>query len=275
METLKNYLTNNNECWDGHIHLFDHSGYIDLSLIDEKYKCVCFADIVFKQLNKYNDNKIISYYDDFINKYYDHSKHTLLATGITSDEIIEIYNKYPNIIKGFGELKCYSEFKYGKLPYADLKWIMPLLEFNKTLKLPVYIHYELIDDKCYKVFEQLLKDYPEIPFVLCHCGMVDNETNNDKIYEFIMLLMQKYSNLYFDISYTASKYLLNNTNRLIMMLNLYKNRIICGSDINPIIKGSRFADNSKQYSNNRYSELKKLLKLVDNTAVIKKLFKIT
>ena len=68
METLKKYLTKNNECWDGHIHLFDHSGYIDLSLIDEKYKCVCFADIVFKQLNKYSDKKIISYYDDFIHK---------------------------------------------------------------------------------------------------------------------------------------------------------------------------------------------------------------
>ena len=274
METLKNYLKHNTEYWDGHIHLFDHSGTIDLSLIDEKYKCVCFADIVFKQLNKYSDKKIISYYDDFINKYYDESKHILLATGITSDEIIEIYNKYPNIIKGFGELKCYSEFEDGKLPYADLKWIMPLLEFNKALKLPVYIHYELIDDKCYKNFEQLLKDYPEIPFILCHCGMVDNETNNDNIYEFIMLLMQKYSNLYFDISYTASKYLLNNTNRLIMMLNLYKNRIICGSDINPIIKVSRFVNNPKQYSNNRYSELKKLLKLVDNTTVIKKLFRI-
>lgn len=275
MESLKKYLTNNIECWDGHIHLFDHSGYIDLSLIDDKYKCVCFADIVFKQLDKYRDKKVVSLYDNFINNYYNPKKHILLATGITADEIIEIYKKYPNIIKGFGELKCYSEFDEGKLPYADLTWIKPLLEFNKVLNLPIYIHFDLNKDSYCSEFESILKQYSNMPIVLCHCGMVDNKENNDKIYEFILSLMQKYSNLYFDISYTASKYLLSNINRLITILNLYKNRVLCGSDINPVIKVSKYVDNPKNHSKEQYSKLKKLLKLVDNTTVIKKLFKLT
>lgn len=275
METLKNYLTNNNECWDGHIHLFDHSGYIDLSLIDDKYKCVCFADIVFNKLKKYKDDDVISYYTEFINNNYDSNKHILLATGISPENIIELYNTYPNIIKGFGELKCYDSFKNGALPFGNLDWLNPILDFNITLNMPVYIHYDLNTIERRNEFESLLQKYSNMPIVLCHCGMVDNTIDNDKIYDFILLLMQKYSNLYLDISYTASKYLLSNINRLITIINLYKNRVLCGSDINPVIKVSEFVDNPKQYSKKRYSELKKLLKLIDNTTVIKKLFGIT
>jgi hypothetical protein len=84
---------------------------------------------------------MISLYDEFINKCYNPSKHILLATGENSKDIISIYERYPNIIKGFGELKCYSEDINRKLPYGNLDWIKPVLEYNKDFGFPVYIHY--------------------------------------------------------------------------------------------------------------------------------------
>ena len=68
---------------------------------------------------------MIDLYDEFINKCYDPYKHILLATGENSKDIISIYERYPNIIKGFGELKCYDSYKDIKLPYSDLEWIKP------------------------------------------------------------------------------------------------------------------------------------------------------
>lgn len=274
METLKNYLKENTEYWDGHIHLFDHSGTIDLSLIDTKYKCVCFADIVFLREQYYNNGLMVKYYDNFINKYYSADKHILLATGNNSEDIITIYKKYPNIIKGFGELKCYDKYKEGELPYANLNWIKQLLEFNKSINLPVYIHYDLDIIKHRITFEELLKKYDKMPIVLCHCGMVDNNDINKEIFDFIYSLIIKYNNLYLDISYTANKFLLNNKYNLVKLFN-YSDKILCGTDLNPVIKTSEFVDNPKQYSINKYSELKLLSKYINNTNTIKKLFNLT
>ena len=271
MKSLKKYLTNNSECWDGHIHLFDHSGYIDLSLIYDKYKCVCFADIVFKQLDMYRDKKVISLYDNFINNYYNSKKHILLATGITAGEIIEIYKKYPNIIKGFGELKCYSEFDGGKLPYADLTWIKPLLEFNKELNLPVYIHYELANDKYCKVFKDILSEYPKMPIVLCHCGMIDDKTKNADIHSYILSLMNKFDNLYLDISTCKTRqFYLDNLNYL-MQLNF--NRVITGSDINPIAKTSNIFNDDKKFKATCYTQMNNIYKYIKCSG-INRLFKL-
>ena len=122
---------------DGHIHLFDHNGIIDSTLIDTSKRCVCFADIAFRYLDRYKNGEIIKYYEYFINHYYNPTKHILLATGINSDEIIAIHKKYSQYIKGFGELKCYDKWKEGRLPYGNLNWIKPILD---TLILKVKLN---------------------------------------------------------------------------------------------------------------------------------------
>lgn len=259
---------NTQSYWDGHIHLFDHNGFINKDLINPTHKCVCFADIAFRYLDKYLNNEIINYYDDFITKYYDPTKHILLATGITSEEIISIYKKYPTYIKGFGELKCYNKWKNDKLPYDDLKWIQPLLNFNQKLKLPIYIHYNLDNPKRRKVFEKLLNIY-DMPFVLCHCGMVDN-FDNQYIYSFVKDLLNKYQNLYIDISYFNScEFFLSNPG---LLLQLPLDRIIIGSDINPIIND--VVENPIRQKDDCYKNMINLYQYYDFSKSIKQLFNI-
>lgn len=252
---------------DGHIHLFDHNGIIDNSLIDTSFRCVCFADISFKYINNYKDKKMIELYDDFIKNQYDSSKHILLATGENADDIISIYKKYPNIIKGFGELKCYNEYIHGKLPYGNLDWILPLLDFNKSIGLPVYIHYNLENNKNIKIFLDLLNKY-KFPIVLCHCGMY-KECNYNFIHKTMLQLTNEYNNLYLDISYYASEYYLNNINKL---LKLNSNKIIIGTDINAVI--GRIKNEPIKYVSKLYNNFYKLHKLGNFNTAIKYIFKI-
>lgn len=235
MKNLKTYLTNttNPDVWDGHIHLFDHNGVIDKFLIKD-YKCVCFADIVFRYKEQYDDGKMIEYYDDFITNHYDSSKHILMATSNNADDVISIYKKYPNIIKGFGEFKCYDKWKEGQLPYGNLEWIRPVLEFNKTLNMPIYIHFNLDTHKHREELDKTLTEFCNMPIVLCHCGMVDDEDMNLDIHMFVRELMLKHNNLYVDLStHKTRNFYIKNVNCL---YQLSANRIIVGSDINPIVK---------------------------------------
>ena len=268
MKTLKTYLADNRI--DGHIHLFDHSGTIGGDLIRASYKCVCFADVAFRHIDEYADHKIVKYYEDFITNDYDPSKHILLATADNSEDIIEIYRRFPQYIKGFGELKCYSEWKEGPLPYGNLQWIRPLMEFNRGLKLPVYIHFNLDSIEHRDEFVQLLKDYADIPIVLCHCGMVKKKAMNSDIFEFVRSLMLRYSNLYVDISKKEScSFFISNLNKLLMLPN---SRLIVGTDINPIIQ--EVINDPKRYSDECYRLVNRLHKYIDNSAV-SRLFNLT
>lgn len=275
MKTLYNIIQNNNvepvnSNIDGHIHLFDHNGFINKSLIDTSKKCVCFADIAFRYLEQYKHGEIVKYYDNFIKHYYNPTKHILLATGVTSNEIIDIYKKYPQFIKGFGELKCYSKWKEGKLPYGNLRWIKPLLEFNKDIKLPVYIHYNLDNKSSRQKFEELLKEYSDFPIVLCHAGMVENFDNNI-IHNFIRDLISRYNNLYVDISTIKTReFYINNPGKL---LELNANRIIIGSDVNPII--SDVIDKPIDFVNNCYNQVDELHKYGKFDKAINKIFNIS
>lgn len=269
MQTLSQYLIQDHI--DGHIHLFDHSGVIDSSLIKSSYKCVCFADIAFRYHSKYDGDSIIEYYDDFIYNHYDPQKHILLATGIDADTIIKLYKTYPQFIKGFGELKCYDRWKEGDLPYGNLEWIKPVLEFNRSLNLPVYIHFNLDSIEHRSEFENLLKQYSTMPIVLCHAGMVDKNSINDEIHMFVLGLLKTYNNLYVDLSLIKTqRYYLLNTNKL---LQLPSNKVIVGSDINPIIK--EVLNNPKNYANQCYAYLNKISKFANYQDNINKLFGIT
>lgn len=271
MKTLQNYINNTIDkgLWDGHIHMFDHTGYINQDLINTDYNCVCFADIVFKFENEYNDHRIIDLYDEFISKHYNYHKHILLATGNNADDIISVYQKHPDVIKGFGELKCYGEGVNGKLPYDDLNWIYPVLEFN-TMNLPVYIHYDLNIADHQMQFETLLRNFPNIPIVLCHCGMCE-DCNKDFVFEFVKEAQDNYDNLWIDISkHESCDFFLRNPNKL---LQLDQNKIIIGTDINPILDYSVVIDDPYRYSVKCYDNVKRLRRLVDYTKNIKQLFK--
>lgn len=266
MKNLYNYVIEKDKI-DGHIHLFDHEGIIDQSLIDTSKKCVCFADISFKYIDKYKGNNMISLYDNFINNYYDPSKHILLATGENAEDIISIYEKYPNIIKGFGELKCYSEYIHGELPYGNIDWIKPVLEYNKDLELPVYIHYNLENIERVVNFTSILKEY-DFPIVLCHCGMHD-DCDNNFIHETIIDLMKTYNNLYVDISYSAVDFYLNNPNKLLEFDN---KKVIIGTDINPVIY--RRINNPIEHSLKLYDKFYKLHRFGNFNTAINNIFNI-
>jgi hypothetical protein len=269
MKNLYKSILDNDKI-DGHIHLFDHDGIIDSTLIDTSKRCVCFADIAFRYLDKYKNEEIIKYYDTFINNHYNPLKHILLATGTNAEEIIAIHKKYPQYIKGFGELKCYSEWKGGKLPYGNLEWIKPVMEYNRKFKMPVYIHYNLDSEKHRVEFENLIKKYQEMPIVLCHVGMVEDYDNNI-IHNFVRELLYKYSNLYIDLSTIKTRdfYI----NYLEKLLELPYNRIIIGTDINPII--STVIDNPKEFSKNCYDQMYQLYNVGNFNNTISNLFKLT
>ena len=264
MKSLYESILDNDKI-DGHIHLFDHDGIIDSSLIDTSKRCVCFADISFRYIDRYKEAGLIDIYDEFINKSYDPSKHILLATGENAKDIIAIHKRYPDKIKGFGELKCYSEYMHGKLPYGNFDWIRPVLDYNKDLGLPVYIHYNLEDLKRVADLTHLLKEY-NFPIVLCHCGMYDG-CDNDLIHETLIDLMNSYNNLYVDISYTAVDYYLNNLNKLLQLDN---KKVIIGTDINCVIE--RRIDNPSEYTKKLYDKFYKLHKFGNFNFAIKTIF---
>lgn len=272
MKNLKTYFTSKpkSDKWDGHIHLFDHTGVIDNTLV-KNYNCVCFADIVFRYEDQYDDGKMIEYYDDFITNHYDPSKQILMATSNNADDVISIYKKYPNIIKGFGEFKCYDRWKEGSLPYGNLEWIRPVLEFNKTLNLPIYIHFNLDSYKHREELDKTLTEFCDMPIVLCHCGMVDDENMNLDIHMFVKELMLKHDNLYVDLStHKTRDFYIKNVNYL---YQLTANRVIVGSDVNPIVKD--VIDDPVTFAALCYNEVEMLNKMGTFNQPIYDLFNIT
>lgn len=253
---------------DGHIHLFDHEGLISPAMIDISRlgRCVCFSDISFRYINKYKGDEMIAIYDDFINKHYDPANHILLATGENAEDIIAIYERHPDKIKGFGELKCYSEYMHGKLPYGNLDWIKPVLDYNRSLGLPVYIHYNLEDLGRVVCFANLLKEY-DFPIVLCHCGMYDSCVN-DLIHDTLIDLMKTHDNLYVDISYSAVDYYLTNSNKLLEFDN---KKVILGTDINPVIH--RRINDPIEYVTELYDNFYKLNRLGNFNIAIRNIFR--
>lgn len=243
--------------WDSHTHFFDYSTNLDdLYHYPEQYcKLVGFADICLDKLSEYSNHKIIRYYDEFIKNKYDHKKHILLATSDNAYDSIQLYLKYPDIIKGFGEFKCYKTYRGKETQFGNLNWIRPVCEFNKELRLPIYIHWCFKNTNDVLEFESLLKDYNSIPFVLCHCGMgFDNTVNGDSnyAYEQCIKLQQKYKNIYFDVSYKAMDFFA----KAPKLLNRINNRVLLGSDLNP--QAYRIIDNPNKHKDIIYTKMNSL-----------------
>lgn len=225
MKTLLEYIHpfNRSPFWDGHIHLFNSKQALPQHDFGEVGKRVGFMDLEYNRQNL----RVIQSYDRFIENEYNESI-ILLATGTTIEDIKSIYEKYPKIIKGFGELKCYNEYKGEKVPYKKISFVRQVCRYSMDNgNLPVYLHWDICDEKDVQKISKLLRDYPSVPIVLCHCGM--NETNQSYAYTQVSQLMKQYQNLWVDISYTAMWYL---GNYIMLLDGLDRNRIILGSDIN-------------------------------------------
>jgi len=223
---------------DAHVHLFDGINTLDKwwKQPSNFTKVVGFADIRFDIPSSYKNHKIVDAYNDFIKDHYNSKKHILLATADNSKDAIEIYKQHSDIIKGFGEFKCYSE--YGKdderisIPYGNLRWLKELFEFNKDINLPVYIHFNLDTQDNIDELEEILKNYSKTPIVLCHFGMTRNKSTNKKISSTAKLLHKKYKNLWLDLSWSSCEYFKSNKDEL---NDFDLTRIIIGSDLNPDI----------------------------------------
>lgn len=269
MISLYDYTKNdmNKLDWDGHIHLFNSSQSL-FDLYTPTYKnYIGFADIEFDKISKYR-NKMIGLYEDYINNYYKSNQY-LLATAPTAEEAISIYEKFPNIIKGFGELKLYNTYKGKEVDYKKISIARTVCSYSaKNKNLPVYIHYSLTNDREVERIDNLLKSFPTVPIVLCHCGMEDS--NKDFAYHAVVNLMCKYSNLWIDISYDAVDYFVNNPMKL---SNLDLDRIIIGSDITLKNFGKNHKNPIKE-CDEICSNVNKLSKYINSDHNIKKLFQI-
>lgn len=270
MISLKNYIKVINKFdWDGHIHLFNASQSIyDLYKPASKH-LIGFADIEYDNIKLY-EGKMIDLYKQYIDNHYNSSQ-LLLATAPTAKEAIEVYEKFPNVIKGFGELKLYNTFKGKEVKYKKISTAREICSYisKQDKYLPVYIHYSLTNDNEVKRFDNLLKSYPNIPIVLCHCGMEIGY--EDFAYHHVVDLMKKYSNLWVDISYyMAIIYFHTNPFKL---YNLCLDRVILGSDFNIKMFGPNHP-NPEITCMDIYQQIYQLTQYIDSDNNIKRLFKV-
>lgn len=237
MIPLSTYLRDYQDKIDGHSHFFDFEKVIgDVYTYPSDYKRVVgFADIRFDKLDNYKNGKMVKLYDDYITNHYNPKTQILLATAYDIEDAITIYKKYPNIIKGFGEFKCYRTYFGKPTGIKDLSFLEPLCNFDTEYNLPIYIHWNMLNDSDYEEYVRLISKYPSIPFVICHFGMgydkpnIPDESVFDKSYEYCVKLYENFTNTYFDISYRA----LNYFHKHPKLLNVFAERLIIGSDINP------------------------------------------
>ena len=256
---------------DGHVHLFNHESTVPIS---HTKTIVGFEDIEFRSLDQYTNGQTLEHYDNYIaNNNLDGI--ILCATGIDTKTIIDTHKKYPDIIRGFGELKCYAETKHGvKLPYNNLDWVETIVRYSSWLDhpLPVIIHYNIDDKSKIVELDGLLSNelYNNVPIVLCHCGMpgheYDSNISDDNIFNIIVDLQKAHSNLWIDISYSGLDYIYNNPHKLPL---LDPKRIYLGSDINPVIY--RLGE-SDEYISDAYNKISSIYDKIDNSGNIFSLF---
>lgn len=227
MKTLESYLRKYSEpLIDGHVHMFSHRGEItdDVKETMSGIK-IAFADIEYDHVKEYNLPELYKKYAAMKNAYW-------LATGTSMEDVETIYNILMESgvgCFGFGELKLYDKFNGQDIPYKKISFAREVCKFSEDHKqLPVYIHYELTNIREAAAFERLLKDFPDVPIILCHCGM--NGDNNEFAWNQCARLSTIYANLWFDISWDAAKFIYHNP---LIITQLPADRCFWGSDICP------------------------------------------
>lgn len=252
---------------DGHIHMFNWEKNIcnDVPIsLNPEYKRVVFIDIEFDNIDKYN---FFNRYHQYIKSGYKKDTDILLASGITIEDIEKIYNRYPKTIKGFGELKCYNKYLGEKIDYKKISFVEQVCDFSKNHgSKPVYIHWEFENDSDVKKLERIIKSYPSVPIVLCHCGM--NESNQDFAYHQSVRMSKIYDNLWLDISYTALDFFYDN---VLLLNNLPPDKVFTGTDIN--CKSLGPSHDFKNDYNNIIDKICTVNKYINSDKNIKLLFK--
>lgn len=218
---IENKLAQKTTLWDGHYHAFSHRGPNKMNTTEFK---VGFADIELDCLNEYKD--IPALYDRMMPKC--NGIDRWLATGLTIDDIKKIYRNHPDIA-GFGELKLYDEFKGKPVNFKKISFAREVCKFSTECgNLPVYIHYELNDSTNIGAIDKLLRDFPDVPIVLCHCGM--SQKNHEYAFAAARKLSYEHGNLWLDLSWDAADYLAYNP---LLVTQLPQDRIFWGSDSSP------------------------------------------
>ena len=276
MNVLSKYIDNRDIHIDGHIHLFTKDKYL-FDYYDPKSiginTWVGFADIELNDLESYNGH-MTEIYKNYIKKHWNSSQ-ILLATATTAKEAIEIYNKFPQYIKGFGEFKLYHNYRGEEVNLDKISEIRKICSFSaKHGNLPIYIHYSLINPKRFKVLNNLLRDFPTVPVVLCHCGIAVNQEDKEYAFNMALSLQHSYSNLWLDISFSGARYLYKNP---LLMSNLIKERCFFGTDINVnVFKESNkdYVNDPQKYCEDQFKYINDLKEYIASDKNIKTLFKI-
>ena len=221
-------------------------------------------DIEFNKLKKIN---VSDAYKRYIENDYNKNTDILLATGVTIEDIKKVYNTYPKIIKGFGELKCYDLYKDEKLPFKKMNFVRQVLKFSEENGCkPVYVHWELNNTNDLTRLSNTIKDYSHIPIVLCHFGI--NDYNMDFAVNAAAQLQREHGNLWLDMSFTATEYFAKN---LMMLSNFDYSRIIVGTDYNNRIFTDDFTDEDRANVINKLNTVVNYLR-INNSENLKKLF---
>lgn len=261
MQSLYSYISK--PLIDGHLHAFDHEGCLKCPPMTPY--AVGFADIVLRKPNQYKDMSKL--YKTYIPKcpwvkYW-------LATGLDINSIKKVYEENREYIRGFGELKLYDMYKGKEIDMKDIRFAKQVCKFSEEVgRLPVYIHYNLVNDGDVKKFKKLLEQYSTVPVVLCHCGM--SEESHMFAWEGVLKLMREHGNLWVDVSWEASKWLFKNP---FLLTQLIRERVIWGSDDSPA--RHRVDDDPNRDVNWTDEEIKEgteLLKFITQNANIEKLF---
>lgn len=218
---------------DGHVHMFSHRGVISDELKSQLPPIkIGFADIELDALDQYKDMPgLYKKYASLKNAYY-------LATGLNIEQVEQVYDVLKNGSGcfGFGELKLYDEFNGKEINMKKISFAYDVCKFSSEVgNLPVYIHYELNNTRESNAFEKLLIQFPDIPIVLCHCGM--NETNSDFAWGQCVRLSNTYSNCWIDVSWDAAKYISKSP---LIIFQLPLDRVIWGSDVSPRLEQHGF-----------------------------------
>lgn len=214
---------------DSHIHLFNHLSPIPL-INSGSY--TCNTQIGFMDL-KLDEKKInvLGSYKKFIENDLPktNNKIILLATSTSQDDIEKLLNKYPDIIKGIGELKCYDYYNGKRVPFKNKKFLNECCKISQDYNnIPIFIHWDIKNQQDIYTIDSLCKNYPNIPIVLCHCGM-NKELYKSYAYVSICELLNKHLNLWTDISFYALSFFQKNP---FLLLKMPLNRILWGSDAN-------------------------------------------
>lgn len=271
---------------DGHVHLFSHRGSFDLQPKLKEHdntfpSCwVGFADIEYGSKEEYTAEKLCKMYSDYIKTVSVVPKDScfLLATGLTAEDAIRVYESNEDKISGFGEMKLYDKFKGEPAPYKRIGVARKLCNYveKKGLKnFPIYIHWALRNERDIKKLEGILKDFPGQKIVLCHCGIdlaYISERYEDKREQASWAWMQAvqlartYTNLWLDVSWDAMKYVGENPS---IILQAPADRIFLGTDRNP----AKYIHNNQRYTDDYiYETLNTLSKFVRSDDNIRRMF---